>query len=350
MKPFFRDPSNLRHRLNIVIPIIVFLTSILSAVVARNTEQFRDVNPFLIFSVAIFSTLCVLVVILAMTQPLKEVVLKAGELVKLDAAKKEKSQMMEVYQLIERLMDIVKAKGTPTDPEKSQVLKDIEKLDYLIPLGYMSLMVAHEVRNPLSTITGMSELLKGRVKDETDKVYLEKILEAARRINMFTGELLDFTDNELEDEEFDLGQITREAVSDLRAEFRNILCEFEQDAVILYRGDRNRIYQTVYNILRNAFEFENSFIASRPGTEGSVHIHIMGNDSSCLLSVHNPHSTVEQGDIEAVFKPFFTKKKKGRGIGLFTSMRNVKMHGGDIKAESGDKGTTFTISLPANQA
>jgi hypothetical protein len=53
--------------------------------------------------------------------------------------------------------------------------------------------------------------------------------------------------------------------------------------------------------------------------------------------------------LQSLFKPFFTKKKGGKGFGLFISMRNIKLHGGDIKVESGDNGTTFTIELPLEE-
>jgi len=67
---------------------------------------------------------------------------------------------------------------------------------------------------------------------------------------------------------------------------------------------------------------------------------------SILLSLYNRSSRVEQAIVQTIFKPFFTKKKGGRGIGLFIAMRNVKIHGGNINVTSGDNGTIFTITLP----
>jgi signal transduction histidine kinase len=346
MMIFFRDPANLRHSLNTVIPLIVFLTSIFSGVVACNVAGSTTTSYLLIGAVSAFSSLCILVVILAMTQPLKEVVQRAEKLLRFEEVRKEKSQMMEVYQLIEKLMSLVHSKGLKAGDEK-EVIKEIESLDYVIPLGYMSLMVAHEVRNPLNTITGMSELLKAKATDEVDRVYLDTILDASKKIEVFTNELLDFTDDEVAKEDFDLNRVLDETVGALTSEFGRVKCEFTKGEPAVYNGDRNRIHQAVYNISRNAFEFENACIAGGAAQEGIVTIAAQ-TSGPVSISVSNVHSRIEQEDKEAVFKPFFTRKKKGRGIGLFIAMRNIKLHQGDIKVESGDGGTTFTIILPVH--
>jgi len=338
LKGFFKDPGNLKYSLNTIVPLVVFLTSLLSVVIGANVlTSARTHQAWLwVVIVCLFSSLCAFIVVRAMIQPISDLVKQAEKFVKFEELRKERGQMIEVYNLIEHLMEYVKARGDTG--EEGTLMKDMEKLDYIIPLGYMSLMVAHEVRNPLNTITGMSELLRQRSMDESQKAYLNALLDAAKKIDKFTHDLLDFTDNELVREEFDINDVIEEVMSGLALELEGIECRFERKDPIMCFADKTKISQVVANILRNAAEHEK--------VGGFILISSEKTDSSFLISIHNRHSVIAQEDHGSMFKPFFSRKKGGRGLGLFISMRNMRLHGGTIELKSGDEGTTFTIALP----
>jgi signal transduction histidine kinase len=274
-------------------------------------------------------------VILAMTRPVAELVKRAEKLVRFEESRKEKGQMIEVYKMIETLVEFVKKKGE--EEGKEGIMEHVDKLDYIIPLGYMSLMIAHEVRNPLNTITGMSELLKQKIEDDSQRPYIDAMLDAAKKIDKFTSELLDFTDNELTKEAFDVNDLIEEVRDNLHQEFVDVTCKFQKTENLPYFGDRIKIYQAIYNVVRNAYEYEKN------GGQVIIKTSING---SISVSVYNKSSKIEEDDIRSLFKPFFAKKKGGRGLGLFISKKNVKLHNGDIKVERGEEGTTFTIVLP----
>jgi two-component system, NtrC family, sensor histidine kinase HydH len=335
---FFRDPGNLRHRLNVVIPLLVFLTSLLAGIAARAIEADEQVFYARTLAISLFCALCSLVVSLAITRPLEDILSRAGRLIRYKGKQSERGRIIEVYRLIESLMERVR-KGDPADASGIRSTEeDLEELDYLLPLGYMSLMVAHEVRNPLATITGMTELLKARLTDPRLREYADVSLKAARRIDTFTKDLLDATERELFEEEIDIEVQVREAVEAMSLELKGVKWDIEKSRHTgHFFGDRNKIYQALANIIRNAFEYE------APG--GEVRVRIQEGDP-LRVEVFNSHSRIEAGDLEQVFKPFFTKKKGGRGIGLFVAQRNLRLHGGDIFVESGPGGTTFTLELP----
>lgn len=337
---FFKNPANLRYNLNTVVPIVIFLTTILSATVIGHVPGTSHARALWIGIIALFSASCSFLVLMAMTQPLKALMEKAERLIKFEESRGKKGQMIEVYQLIERLMEYAGERKADSDGPDKSIITDIEKLDYIIPLGYMSLMVAHEVRNPLSTITGMTELLREKVVDSTQRAYLGTILDAAKKIDLFTNELLDFTDDDLLKESFDVNEMVMEVVNAMKTEFPSVECEFMKADVLPYTGDRHKIQQSIHNIARNAFQFENMVLNS-----GFVKI-----ETSCpgalVVRVYNRNSIVDKEDGKNMFKPFFSKKKGGRGLGLFISAKNVDMHGGKIEMESGNEGTTFTIELP----
>jgi signal transduction histidine kinase len=340
LRNFFKDPKNLRYSLNTIIPIIVFLTSILSALVAFRLHKLLLSDLLWILGVSFFSCFCSFLVVSAMTQPVKDLVRKVDKIMRFEESRKERGGMIEVYQLIERLMDLLKSKRDNDMFVEKSIMEDIERLDYIVPLGYMSLTVAHEVRNPLSTITGMSELLKKKMYDEQAVLYVETILEAAKKIDVFTKELLDFIDNEIFDEYFDINTLIEEAIKTLCIKFQLVKCDFKKTDSINFSGDKNKIYQAVFNILKNAFEYEQN--------GGGVHVEVKLADKLCI-SIHNEHSRIEKEDIGSIYKPFYSKKKGGRGLGLFTSVKNIRLHKGDIKVESNDEGTTFTIELPIGE-
>jgi signal transduction histidine kinase len=335
LKNFFKDPSNLRYSLNTIIPLVVFLTSLLSGTVAVNMISSSKAVSLWVFGASLFSSLCSLVVILAMTRPVAELVKRAEKLVRFEESRKEKGQMIEVYKMIETLVEFVKKKGE--EEGKEGIMEHVDKLDYIIPLGYMSLMIAHEVRNPLNTITGMSELLKQKIKDDSQRPYIDAMLDAAKKIDKFTSELLDFTDNELTKEAFDVNDLIEEVRDNLHQEFVDVTCEFQKTENLPYFGDRIKIYQAIYNVARNAYEYEKN------GGQVIIKTSING---SIGVSVYNKNSRIEEDDLRSLFKPFFAKKKGGRGLGLFISKKNIKLHNGDIKVESGEEGTTFEIILP----
>ncbi|OPY78931.1 MAG: Sensor protein ZraS [Syntrophorhabdus sp. PtaU1.Bin153] len=340
MTTFLKDPKNLRYRLSIVVPGVAFLTSILTAVTMTSLKMSLGQYYTWLAVLAIFSALCSLAIIVAMTSLLKDLVAKAEDLVHIEKVRSDRGLMIEVYQLIEKLMELAKARERENRTDGELMIEGIERLDYLLPLGYMSLMVAHEVRNPLNTITGMNELLKAKTQDPQLQKYAQVSLDAAKKIDTFTKELLDFTDDEVSTEDFDVNDVVAESVKGLSYQFNRVTCDFDKGNLPTFSGDRNKIYQAVNNILKNAFEYE---------LEGGYVKVATAFDRSILISIYNRSSRVEQAIVQTIFKPFFTKKKGGRGIGLFIAMRNVKMHGGNIDVTSGDSGTIFTITLPVTK-
>ncbi|MCX7966726.1 MAG: HAMP domain-containing histidine kinase [Syntrophorhabdaceae bacterium] len=337
---FIKNPENLRYSLNIIIPLLVFLSSILSATIAVRTHEMDTGHFFMwVMGVSFFTALCSFFIILAMTEPIKDLIKKIEKNIFFEEAGRAKGQMMEVYKIIEKLIELARLDKKDNGPEKTHLKKELERLDYIVPLGYMSLMMAHEIRNPLSTITGMSELLKSKVKGEKELLYVDTILDSAKKIDDFTKEILDFTDDSIEETEFDMVSLIKDSINTLTVQFEGVSCIFNEKAPIIYRGDKTKIYQALFNIIKNAFEYERD--------NGYVKITV-NNDRELTISIYNEHSKIDVEDRENVFKPFFTKKKEGRGIGLFVAMRNVKLHNGDILIDSGENGTTFIVRLPKN--
>lgn len=338
LKGFFKDPGNLRYSLNTLIPVVAFLTSLFAVTIALNViaSTSGNIKWYWIFGVCLFSALCTLVIVRAIMQPINDLVKKAESFVRLEEFRKERGQMLEVYKLIERLMEHVQTRAD--ESERRGLMESMEKLDYIIPLGYMSLMVAHEVRNPLTTITGMSELLKQKITDEAQQKYISAMLDASKKIDIFTRELLDFTDNEFSGEQINLYEIIQDAADAIVAIYGDVRMEYVKKGMLTCYADRVKLYQVVYNILKNAAGYEKD--------GGTVKIEVRQDENNISIVISNKNSRILPEDYQSIFKPFFTRKKEGKGLGLFIGMRNMKLHGGDIKVDSSNAGTSFTIELP----
>ena len=321
MKGFFKDPGNLRYSLNTLIPLVSFLTSLFAVTIALNViaSTKGDIRWAWIFGVCFFSALCTLVIVRAVMQPINDLVKRAESFVRLEEFRKERGQMLEVYNLIERLMEHVQTRAD--EGERRGLIESMEKLDYIIPLGYMSLMVAHEVRNPLNTITGMSELLRQRITDESQKRYLAVMLDASKKIDVFTRELLDFTDNEFSSEQIDLYEVLQDAVEAITEAYEDVRIDLKKGKLICF-ADKVKLYQVIYNILKNAAGYEKD--------GGTVKIDVRHDEKNISIMIWNRNSRIQPEDYDSIFKPFFTRKKDGKGLGLFIGMRNMKLHGGDI--------------------
>jgi signal transduction histidine kinase len=324
----FRDPKNLRYSLRTIIPLIVFLASLLSFAFSPNIVFLKGPPILWVLFISLFSAFCSFLVVTGMTSPLKELLEKAEKMVWLEK-KGERGELLEIYELLQRLVEAASKSGYEINRG------EVERLDYLIPLGVMASSTAHEIKNPIATIRGLTELLMERLKGE-ERLYLERIVEAVERADGFLSSLLDLSDREIFPEHFSLKELVIEIVDGLKREFPQVECEL---LIGNYKilADRTKIYQAITNILRNAFEYE------REG--GYVKIEGTYHKNGLMISIFNKSSLIDRSDLPHIFKPFFTRKKGGRGLGLYIARRNIRLHGGDIKVKV-ENGTTFDIFLP----
>lgn len=310
-----------------VVPLVVFLTSLLCFALAENLPLIPGPRLFWILSISLLTSFCSFLLVCAMTAPLKEVLRKAERVMALK--KKEESELLDIYMLLQKLSEVAE------EGVYGLERKDVDRLDYLVPLGLMAATTVHEIKNPLATIRGMAELMKEKA-GEKERIYLQKLVEATERIDDLAKALLDLSDRELVLEPVQLKDLLLQIVEHQRVRFplvRVELCLSEVEVM----ADRKKIYQSVDNILQNALEFE------RNG--GYVRLELKRDEHGAYLSVFNGGSTIDKDDLPHIFKPFFSKKKGGRGLGLYIARKNVRLHGGEITVEA-KEGVTFSIFLP----
>jgi two-component system sensor histidine kinase HydH len=228
--------------------------------------------------------------------------------------------------------------------ELRRLQDQVRRNERLSALGNLAAGVAHEIRNPLSSIKGFATYLAGKVQGQ-DQEAARAMVQETDRLNRVVSELLEFArPNELklhdEDLELVVERALRLAKADLAA--KGIAVEFTRDGTLpSIPLDSERITQALLNLFLNAVQAMDQGDALRISTardqaEGIVSLRI--EDTG-----HGMPSEV-LGDI---FNPYFTTKPSGTGLGLAIVHRIIEGHGAAIKVESAvGRGTVFTIELP----
>ncbi|MDP1991992.1 MAG: ATP-binding protein [Syntrophales bacterium] len=222
----------------------------------------------------------------------------------------------------------------------------VHRSERLASLGRLAAGVAHEIRNPLSSIKGFAQYFVKRFSGQPEEQgYASVMVREVDRLNRVITELLDFAGpKEPHREPHSLEAVAEQALKlltpDLEARKVTVAKDYEPGLPAV-SVDRDRISQVFINILLNALE------SMEAGGEIRLSLRRCGPPPAVEISVADTGGGIPEGDLEKVFEPFFSRKKKGTGLGLAIVHQIVESHRGDIRVESRPgKGTTFRIRLP----
>ncbi|KZE63903.1 hypothetical protein AWM68_12380 [Fictibacillus phosphorivorans] len=225
--------------------------------------------------------------------------------------------------------------------ERKNAEEMLRKSDKLSVLGQLAAGVAHEIRNPLTSIRGFLQLLQSRASENED--YYEIMLSEIDRINSIVGEFMLLAKPQaMNFTQTDLRQLLRHVISilDTQAILTNVQIYFESEPDLpeIWCVD-NQIKQVFVNMLKNAIE-------AMP-TGGSVHIHLQKQGNYVMASFIDHGCGIPEERLPTLGEPFYTTKEKGTGLGLMICYKIVENHHGKILIDSKiDEGTTFSILLP----
>ncbi|MDA3864840.1 MAG: ATP-binding protein [Deltaproteobacteria bacterium] len=222
--------------------------------------------------------------------------------------------------------------------------QNLRQKDKLALLGKMSAVLAHEIRNPISSIKGSAQLLE--IEDEESKEFLEIIMEETDRLNRVVNNFLQFSRNSNPESfsRLDLGKLIRKTLilvnneSDNQIQFKGI----ENGEEYPIRGNPDKLKQVLINLLNNAkdatAEEKKAKIEieiNKLNTSRGKFIEIMVRDNGYGISKENQKS---------IFEPFFTTKAEGTGLGLPVISKIIDEHNGQITVYSNEnEGTQFKL-------
>lgn len=231
--------------------------------------------------------------------------------------------------------------------------EQIRRIEKLKALGELSVGIAHEIRNPLASISGSIQVLKGGLRlGGEDGRLMEIVINETERLNALITDFLLFAKPVQEKRErFDLGELLSETAEMFRnsPEAKGLGISANVDEGIYIDGDRRQISQVFWNLLLNS--------AQAAGGNGTIEVSLSLMRSNGALPGIKPTAEIQvkdngigiaPEDIGRIFDPFFTTKERGTGLGLAIAHRIVESHSGTIEVQSAaGRGSVFTVFLPA---
>lgn len=253
--------------------------------------------------------------------------------------KNEKSEAMAVAVIFNDLTDMGK------------ISERVQQADRLAALGSMSAGLAHEIRNPLSSIKGLVQLLDEQCKPgDSSKSYAKIMTKEIDRLNGVVSKLLHFSHaGHGKKSVCSLSEAVDRAILLVGAESgkRNVSITannlLELPPVL---GEEEKLTQVFVNLLLNAIQ----------ATSGNQNVEVAGTlkatesekeEPLIQLEVRNLGEPIDSQILDKIFDPFFSTKNEGTGLGLAISHQIITQHQGRLFAGQDGEFTVFTVELPA---
>jgi len=232
--------------------------------------------------------------------------------------------------------------------EIKQLEEKVRRSEKLAAIGKLAAGVAHEIRNPLSSIRGFAQYLRHALKDKPQELeYAETMVSEVDRINTVVTDLLTFArpmDAELAPT--DISELIEHTVRLVEADARsrNISVQMNISDLSKIPLDAKQMTQAILNLLLNALQ------AVKNGGRIEVGAELNPSDSLLKIWVEDDGSGISADQKGKIFDPFFTTREKGTGLGLAIVHKIVENHSGEINLKSPPTGKTlgcrFTIGIP----
>jgi two-component system, NtrC family, sensor histidine kinase HydH len=247
---------------------------------------------------------------------------------------------------VHRQLDLVSRHITNVVEQLQQTRRDAIRSERLAAVGELAAGVAHEIRNPLTSI---KLLIQSETQEHQalplDNKELQIVLEEIARMERTIQGLLDFArPPALRRSRHDLRDTVQRAIRLVkgRAHQQNVsIVEELPDFPLWIDGDPEQLHQVFVNLLLNGID------SMTEGGSLQVTIQKLSQDMMCRLSFTDSGGGIPNDMLDRIFDPFITTKERGTGLGLALSLRIVQDHGGVIKVVNrGKRGAVFTVELP----
>lgn len=221
--------------------------------------------------------------------------------------------------------------------------RDAEKFSLA---GRIAAGIAHEVRNPLTTVRGYLQFLQENVSPSNKELFKNLLIPELDRANSIITKFLSISKTrEFKREPFPINTFLREYIQQLLASevfLHNISIDYnfstELDDILVHI-DRHELVQVFLNLFQNAIDAQSE-------KKLSIQIASYRLDNFVRITFTDNGTGIPRAIQEYIFDPFFSTKDSGTGLGLSVTKKIIQNHNGTLKMTSNENGTTFTISIP----
>lgn len=221
--------------------------------------------------------------------------------------------------------------------EREMLEKEMSRLDRLNLIGEMAAGIAHEIRNPMTTVHGFLQM--GKIKNQQLPLeYINLMIEELDRANNIIKEFLTLAKNKTSDK-------TKQSLNQI---IETILPLINAEAILAGKRvqhnllkcpdlslDEKEIRQLFLNLALNGLEAMDS--------GGTITVSTYCNEDDVILEIKDSGRGIEPEVLDKIGTPFFTTKEHGTGLGLAVCYSIADRHNAHIKVHTGSKGTTFSI-------
>jgi two-component system sensor histidine kinase HydH len=213
----------------------------------------------------------------------------------------------------------------------------------------MAAGVAHEVRNPLSSIKGFATLLGSKFKDGSQEYEAADILvQEAERLNRSITELLNYArPTTLRKEPVNIGEMVKLSLKLISSDAQSLGVKTSMDIeadLPSISVDKDKINQVLLNLYLNGLQAMEQTLSAK---ELKVSVHQDETGELIIIEVQDTGSGIPQEDLDKVLDPYFTTKPEGTGLGLALAYKIIDEHKGTIRFTSDEgEGTTVSVSFP----
>ena len=231
--------------------------------------------------------------------------------------------------------------------ERIRMEERVRETEQLASIGHLTASLAHEIRNPLSAAKlGVQMLLKNPVFDGVNRRRLEILAHETSRLDGIVTDMLDFTrPMKFAFSPHSIGDVIRSSLDAMEAKIK------EKNIAVRTRCSKNlplvtmdceKMEQVAVNLLLNSIE--------AVGIGGEIRITVGRQGSGAVrVQIADNGEGISEDDLPFIFDPFFSRKTKGTGLGLFNVKKIVEAHGGSIQALPGiEGGVCMSFAIPVN--
>ena len=228
------------------------------------------------------------------------------------------------------------------ETELAQTFEHIRRSDTLNVVGQLAAGIAHEIRNPMTSIKGFIDLIKPEL-DAKNGMYYEVVTMELERLDLIINEFLFLSKpKSLLFDKHSLIKTIQSTIELMQGQFslHNIIIEvnYPLNDMFIY-CNHNEVKKVMINLLKNAQEVIQE--------NGKIVIEFSSDEKYHSFSIRDNGSGMSEEQLNQIGNAFYTTKEQGTGLGLFVTKKIVEEHGGKLSVESKlGIGTTFTVELP----
>lgn len=225
--------------------------------------------------------------------------------------------------------------------EQEEMQRQLNRMDRLNLIGEMAAGIAHEIRNPMTTIHGFLQMWK-RSNQPLPEEYIDLMMSELLRANSIITEYLSLAGNK--ESNFDFHSIPS-IIDSLHPLLQAVAVMSEKEVQVAHADDMPPLYadekemrQVILNLAKNGLE------AMSAG--GTLVIHCYGDGDEAVIDIRDEGPGIPEAQLAKLGTPFFTTKEHGTGLGLALCFSIIERHNGKINVASSPLGTTFSVRIP----